>query len=133
MRRTERAMLRAMCGVRLIEKKSSGELMDRLGLDETIDRLAKASAVRWYGHVLRRGEDDVLQRTLNVEAEGNRKRGRPKTTWKRQMEGEVRKLGLSQEDAQDRAKWRRGVYLVKSNKVDPATLVNGDQTGLKLA
>ena len=42
-------MIRAMCGVKLIEKRSSQELMDLLGLKETLDRLAKTNRIRWYG------------------------------------------------------------------------------------
>ena len=54
--------------------------MDMLGLKETIDRLATANGVRWYGHVLRRDDDSVLRVALNLEVTGKRKRGRPKKT-----------------------------------------------------
>ena len=33
-----------------------------LGLQDTVDKLAKANGVRWYGHVLRRDEGKVLRR-----------------------------------------------------------------------
>ena len=56
------------------------EQMDMLGLKETIDRLATANGVRWYGHVLRRDDDSVLRVALNLEVSGKRKRGRPKKT-----------------------------------------------------
>ena len=49
-----------------------------LGLKETIDRLATANGVRWYGHVLRRDDDSVLRVALNLEVNGKRKRGRPR-------------------------------------------------------
>ena len=39
-----------------------------------------------------------------------RRRGRPKSTWKRKVEEEVKKLGLEKEDALDREKWRRAVW-----------------------
>ena len=32
-----------------------------LGLRETIDRLAMANSVRWYGHVVRREDGHVLR------------------------------------------------------------------------
>ena len=54
--RTEKAIMRAMCGVKMIEKRSQ-ELMSLLGLKDTLDGLARASGVRWYGHVLRRALD----------------------------------------------------------------------------
>ena len=54
--------------------------MDMLGLKKTVDRLATANGVRWYGHVLRRDDDSVLRVALNLEVNGKRKRGRPKKT-----------------------------------------------------
>ena len=50
------------------------------------DGLARASGVRWHGHVLRRDNGDVLRRPLDFEVAGKRGRGRPNMTWKRQME-----------------------------------------------
>ena len=79
-----------------------------LGLKETIDRLATANGVKWYGHVLRRDDDSVLRVALNLEVTGKRKRERPKKTWKKQVEEETEKIGLK-EDALRRDKWRDGV------------------------
>ena len=52
--------------------------MDMLGLRETIDRLATANGVRWYGHVLRRDDDSVLRVALDLEVSDKRKLERPK-------------------------------------------------------
>ena len=57
-------MVRAMCGVKLVVKNNSRELMDMLGLKETIDGLARANAVRWFGHVLRKDEEIFLKKAL---------------------------------------------------------------------
>ena len=46
LRRTEKAMMRAICGVRLIEKRRSSELVSLPGLKYTLDGLARASGVR---------------------------------------------------------------------------------------
>ena len=54
LRRTEKALVRAMCGVKIIEKRRSQKLMSLLGLKDTLDGLARASGVRGHGHVLRR-------------------------------------------------------------------------------
>ena len=79
--------------------------MDILGLKQTIDRLATANGVRWYGHVLRRDDDSVLRVPLDLEVSGKRNRGRP-NTWKKQVEEETEKIGLKKEDALRRDKWR---------------------------
>ena len=41
--------------------------MSLLGLTDTLDGLTRASGVRWYGHVLRRDNGDVLRRALDFE------------------------------------------------------------------
>ena len=61
LRRTERAMVRARCGQKVVDGKTTEEQMDLLGLKKTIDRLATANGVKWYGHVLRRDDDSVLR------------------------------------------------------------------------
>ena len=58
--RTERSMVRAMCGVQLKDRKRSTDLMLLFGLKEAIDQLAMANSVRWYGHVLWREDGHVL-------------------------------------------------------------------------
>ena len=54
LKRTERSTVRAMCGVKLVDKKNTEDLMNMLGLKEAADKLAKANGLSWYGHVLRR-------------------------------------------------------------------------------
>ena len=98
-------MLRAMCDQKVVDRKTTEEQMDMLGLKKTIDRLATANGVRWYGHVLRRYDDSVLRVALDLEVSGNRNRGRLKKTWKKQVEEEAEKIGLTR----DRDKWRDGV------------------------
>ena len=40
-----------------------------------------------------------LERPLDFDVNGQRKKGRPKRTWKKQVEEESVKVGLSREDA----------------------------------
>ena len=54
-RRTEISVVRAMCGVQVKDRKRSTDLMFMLGLNETIDQLAIATSVRWYGNTKKRG------------------------------------------------------------------------------
>ena len=75
LRRTERAMIRAICGAKLTEKKKTEGLMEMLGLRETAVQMAKANGVRWYGHVLRRDDGNVLRKALEFEVRGKRMQG----------------------------------------------------------
>ena len=47
---TERAMMKSMSGVKLMDKKSTKDLIEMLDLNETMDQLAKANSVCWYGY-----------------------------------------------------------------------------------
>ena len=62
LRKAERSMVRAMCGAKLLDKRNTVELMDMLGLKEAADKLVRTNGVRWYGHVLRWPEEDVLSK-----------------------------------------------------------------------
>ena len=90
--RTEKAMMRAMGEVKLIETTRNQELMNLLSLKDTLDGLARASGVRWYGHVLRRNKGDVLQKTLDFEVAG--RKGQPYMAWKRQVKEHTNQIGL---------------------------------------
>ena len=75
-----RRIERAMCGAKLVEKKRTEDLMEMLGLKETVVWMAKANGMRWYGHVFRRNDGHVLRKALEFKVKGKRKRGRPKKT-----------------------------------------------------
>ena len=68
--------------------------------------MAKANGVRWYGHVLRREDGHVLRKALEFEVKGKRKQGRPKKTWKTQVEKESESVVLEKEDTLNRTRWR---------------------------
>ena len=58
-RRTERAMVRAICGRKVVDRKTTKQT-DMLGLKETVNGIATANGVRWYGHVMRWDDDGIL-------------------------------------------------------------------------
>ena len=74
-----------------------------LGIKKSLDRMAKASSMRWYDHVLRKEDKNVIVKALKFEVSGGR--GRPKQTWRKQVENEIKKNELVKEDACDRSKW----------------------------
>ena len=61
--------MRAMCNQKVVDRKTTEEQMDMLGLRETTDHLATANGVRWYGHVLRRDDNSVLRVALDLVSE----------------------------------------------------------------
>ena len=50
---------------------------ERLGVDD-IALVLQQNRLRWYGHVLRKEDDDWVKKCMEYEAEGPRPRGRPK-------------------------------------------------------
>ena len=99
LRRTEISMVGAMCGVHLKDGKRSKALMFMWGLYGIVDRLAMASSVNGYCHVLKREDGHVLRRALDLFVEGQGKKGRLVRTRKTQVEDESVKVGLKREDA----------------------------------
>ena len=74
-------MVRWMCGVKLKDRLLSKELRERLVVDD-IALILQQNRLRWYGHVLRKDDDDWVKKCMECEVEGSRPRGRPKRTWK---------------------------------------------------
>jgi hypothetical protein len=65
---------------------------------------------RWIGHVCRMHPDSIPRVAMRWTPQGKRKRGRPKETWRRSVEKEMKDLGWSwgqiQHWSQDRQHWR---------------------------
>ena len=59
-----------------------------------------------YFNTVRRDDGHVLGKGLEFEVKGKKKRGRPRKTWRSQVE-ESKSVGLK--DALNRARWREGV------------------------
>ena len=84
--------------------------MSLLGLVDTLDGLARVSGLRWYGHVLRRDNGDVLRKTLDFEMVERRGHGLLTMTWKRQVQEHINQIELKRKDAIDRVTWHNGIY-----------------------
>ncbi len=81
---TEKKMLAMMCGVTLK------------------DRLRNSEGLRWFRHVLRRGEDTEEGGVLTMEVSGARRRGRLAMRWKDWVGYDMRVMGLEKRMAMDR-------------------------------
>ena len=77
-----------------------------LDIKESLDRIAKASSMRWYSHGLRKKDKNAMVKALNFEVSVSRGKGRPKQTWKKQVDNKLKENGLVKEDACNRTKWR---------------------------
>ena len=82
--------------------------MFMLDFNETMDQLAMVNSVCWYGDVLRRVDGHVL-RASDFDVNAQRKKGRPRRRWKKQVEEKSVKVGFSREDLLCRLKRFFGV------------------------
>ena len=78
--RTIEAMVKCMCGGKLIDKKSTKESMLIMNLNEMTDELAKDNNVRCNRNVLRTDRNKLMRRAFDLNVNVTRKRGRPKKT-----------------------------------------------------
>jgi len=63
--------------------------------------------LRWYGHVLRKKDDDWVKKCMVYEVEGCTATGRPKRTWREAVKRDCQAHRLNKEDATDRSRWRK--------------------------
>ena len=72
--------------------------------------------LRWFGHVMRRDEDDWLKKCMKFKVGEVRLPGRPRKTWEEVVRRDMRDLGLTKEIALDKAEWRRGLRRQDGNE-----------------
>ena len=73
-------------------------------LEDTLQR----RRLGWFGHVEKRDEWDALGRVRLVKVPSHRPPGRPRKTWKKNME-KVRRFQLHAVQAQDSRSWWRTI------------------------
>ena len=102
----EMRMLRWMSGVTREDRIRNEYIRGSTKVLE-ISRKAQEGRLRWYGHILRREEEHVGRRTMEMEVRGRRRRGRPKKRWIDCVREDLRAKGIDETDADNRAEWRR--------------------------
>jgi len=65
---------------------------------------------KWIGHTFRKPKTNITHQALKWNPQGKRNRGRPKSTWKRDLDSDLKEMGHSWTEvetiAQDRSRWR---------------------------
>ena len=96
-----------------------------LGIKEALGRMAKACSMWWYGHVLRKEDENVIVKALKFEVRS--RKGRLKQMWKKQVENEMKENVLVKEYAYDRINWRGVAKTITIQ--NPANSVDRDNSG----
>ena len=63
--------------------------------------------MKWFGHVKCKDKNSILKTAIELEVGGRRPVGRPKKTWSKVVEEDVRKFNLTEDMAEDRKQWRQ--------------------------
>jgi len=71
-------MIRWTRGIKVIDRFTCSKLRERLGLDYIIT-VVQQHRLRWYGHVLRKDENDWVKKYVDYEVKGVRPKGRRAT------------------------------------------------------
>ena len=118
--RAEMQMVRWMCGISLKDRRSTEELRRMVGV-EPITTFIRSGTLRWYGHVMRKSDEDWEKKCMEYRVEGRRPVGRPRKTLLESVEADMAELEIDK-DVHDRQKWRRNVVKRKSNPIGKRTI-----------
>lgn len=77
--RNETSMHRLTCAFNFKDRKKNAELRKVVGLEPV--SLSFRSRLRWFGHLERKNDADLVKWCMLTEIEGIRQKGRPKTYW----------------------------------------------------
>ena len=100
---TELKIVRWALGMTRKDKIRNENVIGTAKIAKLGDKLWNAR-LRWYGHVKRR-EDYVEKRMMEMAVPGRRKRGRPRRRWMNLLREDMERVGAREGDEVDRVKW----------------------------
>ncbi|KAK3574719.1 hypothetical protein QTP86_015389 [Hemibagrus guttatus] len=101
----ELKMLRFSLGVTRLDRIRNEYIRGTAHVGRLGDKVREAR-LRWFGHVQRRESEYIGRRMLDMELPGRRQRGRPKRRYMDVINEDMKLVGASVEDAEDRDRWR---------------------------
>ncbi|KAK3548617.1 hypothetical protein QTP70_015563, partial [Hemibagrus guttatus] len=101
----ELKMLRFSLGVTRLDRIRNEYIRGTAHVGRLVDKVREAR-LRWFGHVQRRESEYIGRRMLDMELPGRRQRGRPKRRYMDGINEDMKLVGASVEDAEDRDRWR---------------------------
>ncbi|KAK3564226.1 hypothetical protein QTP86_011199 [Hemibagrus guttatus] len=101
----ELKMLRFSLGVTRLDRIRNEYIRGTAHVGRLGDKVREAR-LRWFGHVQRRESEYTGRRMLDMELPGRRQRGRPKRRYMDGINEDMKLVGASVEDSEDRDRWR---------------------------
>ena len=72
--RAEMQMIRWMYDISLKDRRTNEELRRLVGV-EPITTFIRSGRLRWYGHVMRKGDEDWVKKCIELKAEDQQRHG----------------------------------------------------------
>lgn len=111
----EMRMLRWMCGHTRLDKIRNECIRNKVGVVTIEDKL-REWRLRWFGHVMRRPREAPVRKVEDIKILGRKKgRGRPRLTWRRVVQYDMKDLNISEEVVQNRSEWRKRIHIADPN------------------
>ena len=98
--------LRRILKIRWTDKITNEELWERTGQIPMVKQVRKRKWA-WVGHTLRTPSNSITRQALHWNPQGKRKRGRPKNSWRRDTEKEMKVFGKNWKELQQLAEKTR--------------------------
>ena len=119
----EMKMLRFAMGV-MRKDKIRNEYIRSTVKVEWLGMKMREGRLRWYGHVMRRDQEYVGRKMMEMELSGRRRRGRPKRRFLDVVKEDMGEVGAKETDIEDRMVWRKIIrcgYPLLKGKVERRT------------
>ena len=101
----EMKMLRFAMGVTRKDKIRNKHIRDTVKV-KRLGMKIREGRLRWYGHVMRRDQEYVGRKMMEMELPGKRKRGRPRRRFLDVVKEDMEEVGAKETDIGDRKMWR---------------------------
>ena len=88
------------------ERQRTSEELRKLDGVEPITTVIRSGRLRWYGHVMRKWDEDWVKKCMEYRVKGRRPVGRPRT-WLESVEADMAELEIDREDIHDRKNGER--------------------------
>src|SRR4029078_3795910 len=99
-----------MCVMTIKDMISNDYVRGILRVMSVSEALAQ-NRLRWYGHVVRKQEDDVVSRVWRSGRGEKLGRGRPEQMWNQVVKRGMKDRGLCEEMVKERNEWRAAIRM----------------------
>ena len=102
--------LRSMTGVSQLDRVRNEVLRARTGVRRELAARVDMNVLRWFGHVERMDNEQLLKKVMNAKVDGRSARGRPRFGWmdkvKRALNDWRMYISEASEHARNRNEWQ---------------------------